>query len=177
MDPINREIRPILGAMVELVSPTTTYSFEDKMQIQIYLSQILMAFNRLIPTKTASTNANQSRYAKIIAETLKSTLNEAILHPIDETSIQISIADLMSSIGISEGYGNRLFKEAYGFSPQQYLSTLKLKLAKKMLLKPQFSVSEIAQTLGYQNASHFSRQFKRWTAMSPKTYRQIVAKN
>lgn len=177
MDPINRKIRPILGAMVELVSPTTTYSFDDKMQIQIYLSQILMAFNRLIPTKTASTNANQSRYAKIIAETLKSTLNEAILHPIDETSIQISIADLMSSIGISEGYGNRLFKEAYGFSPQQYLSTLKLKWAKKMLLKPQFSVSEIAQTLGYQNASHFSRQFKRWTAMSPKTYRQIVAKN
>lgn len=177
MDPVNRKIRPILGAMVELVSPTTTYSFDDKMQIQIYLSQILMVFNRLIPTKTASTNANQSRYAKIIAETLKSTLNEAILHPIDETSIQISIADLMSSIGISEGYGNRLFKEAYGFSPQQYLSTLKLKWAKKMLLKPQFSVSEIAQTLGYQNASHFSRQFKRWTAMSPKTYRQIVAKN
>ncbi|RMW42371.1 AraC family transcriptional regulator [Lactiplantibacillus pentosus] len=176
-DKINQKIRPILVAMVNLVSPSATYSFNDKMQIQIYLSQLLMVLNQLIPTKTASTNANQSRYAKIIAETLKSTLNEAVLHPIDESSIQISIADLMATIGISEGYGNRLFKEAYGFSPQQYLSTLKLKWAKKMLLKPQFSVGEIAQTLGYQNASHFSRQFKRWTSMSPKTYRQIVAKN
>jgi len=173
---LNRDICPILHELIALVSLSADYSFKDKMQIQIYLSQILMIFSELIPAKSAATNANQSRYAKIIAESLKSTLNDAILHPVDGDTEPISIADLMASIGISEGYGNRVFKDAYGFSPQKYLSELKLKWAKKMLLKPQFRVAEIAATLGYQNASHFSRQFKRWTKMSPKTYRQIVAK-
>lgn len=173
---LNDEIRPMLTNMIDLVSLTANYSFEDKMKIQIYLSRILMTLNQLIPEKTTATNANQSRYAKIIAETLKSTLNDAILHPVEDTT-QISIADLMASIGISEGYGNRVFKDVYGFSPQKYLSDLKLKWAKKMLLKPQFTVAEIALALGYQNASHFSRQFKRWTKMSPKTYRQITARS
>ncbi|WP_143875836.1 helix-turn-helix domain-containing protein, partial [Oenococcus oeni] len=52
-----------------------------------------------------------------------------------------------------------------------YLSKLKLKWAQQMLAKPQYNIDEIALVLGYSDSTHFSRQFKRWTGLSPKKYR------
>ncbi|MCF2940006.1 helix-turn-helix domain-containing protein [Paenibacillus alkaliterrae] len=59
-------------------------------------------------------------------------------------------------------------------SPRRYLSELKLHEAKELIQQPGLSLKEIASQLGYEELSNFSRQFKRWTNMSPLQYRRSL---
>jgi AraC-like DNA-binding protein len=44
-------------------------------------------------------------------------------------------------------------------------------VAARLLLDPARSVGEVASAVGYQDVSSFTRMFKRWTGLSPRTYR------
>ncbi|HET6331601.1 MAG TPA: AraC family transcriptional regulator ligand-binding domain-containing protein [Polyangiales bacterium] len=44
-------------------------------------------------------------------------------------------------------------------------------VAARLLLDPAHSVGEVANAVGYQDVSSFTRMFKRWTGLSPRTYR------
>lgn len=178
---INQEITPIIKDMNRMIS-SRVYSFEDKMNLQIYLSKMLLTFNCLINKRSDIASSNQSKYAKTISEMIKNEFNDHVLYfaarslgGSDNQKIQIpempTIKHIMEATGISVGYGNRVFRSVYGFSPSEYLSKLKLKWAQQMLAKPQYNVDEIALVLGYSDSTHFSRQFKRWTGLSPKKYR------
>jgi AraC-like DNA-binding protein len=35
------------------------------------------------------------------------------------------------------------------------------------------TIAEIAEIIGYQNAAHFTRQFKKWANISPNKYRKL----
>lgn len=176
---INPKIIPILDNMNTLITNNGIYSFEDKMLLQIYLSKFLLVLNSLAKSSSNKTSSNKSKYAKLISEKIKSDLNEYVLYftnpEFTTDNIKIpnppKVTNIIESLRISPGYGNRLFKDVYGMSPREYMSKLKIKWAKKMLAKPQFTISEIALALGYQNPTHFSRQFKRWTGSAPKRYR------
>lgn len=178
-NPINSQITPILDNMNTLITKNGLYSFEDKMLLQIYLSRFLLVLNSLAKLSSNNTDSNKSKYAKLISEKIKSDLNEYVLYftnpnfPNKNSKIPDppKVTNIIDTLRISTGYGNRLFKDVYGISPREYMSKLKIKWAQQMLAKPQFTIAEIALALGYQNPTHFSRQFKRWTGASPKKYR------
>jgi AraC-like DNA-binding protein len=44
-------------------------------------------------------------------------------------------------------------------------------VAAQLLLDPARSIGEVANAVGYQDVSSFTRMFKRWTGVSPRTYR------
>ncbi|MGL2218221.1 AraC family transcriptional regulator [Oenococcus oeni] len=178
---VNQEITPIIEDMNKMIS-SKVYSFEDKMNLQIYLSKMLLKFNSLINKQPTVIGSSQSKYAKTISEMIKNEFNDHVLYfatrflngP-DNQKIQVpempTIKHIMEATGISVGYGNRVFRSVYCLSPCDYLSKLKLKWAQQMLAKPQYNIDEIALVLGYSDSTHFSRQFKRWTGVSPKKYR------
>ncbi|MUT67424.1 AraC family transcriptional regulator [Paenibacillus sp. NEAU-GSW1] len=85
-----------------------------------------------------------------------------------------TVERIAGRLGFSTAYCNRLFHEAFGLSPRQYLSQVKLQLAKRWLLDLSISVSDIALRLGYRDIAHFSRQFKRWSGVSPSDYRKSL---
>jgi len=64
----------------------------------------------------------------------------------------------------------------YGIPPRQYRSRLKLRRAHLLLLDSGLSVQQVADAMGYGEVSHFSRQFKRWSGLSPQAYRQQQAR-
>jgi AraC-like DNA-binding protein len=45
-------------------------------------------------------------------------------------------------------------------------------VAARLLLDPARSICEIANAVGYEDVSSFTRMFKRWTGLSPRTYRE-----
>uniref|UniRef100_UPI00403F3826 helix-turn-helix domain-containing protein n=1 Tax=Paenibacillus sp. FSL R7-0163 TaxID=2954530 RepID=UPI00403F3826 len=59
----------------------------------------------------------------------------------------------------------------YKISPRQYITNLRLKKSKHLLLHTDLKIQMISEQLGFASQSHFSRQFKRWTGVSPLNYR------
>ncbi|MBO6129158.1 MAG: helix-turn-helix transcriptional regulator [Pseudobutyrivibrio sp.] len=74
-------------------------------------------------------------------------------------------------IGFSESHFMRFFKEAFGVSFVTYLNDYRLSMAARMLLSTEESVLEISQQVGFENLSHFNRQFKRKYGKTPREYR------
>jgi len=66
----------------------------------------------------------------------------------------------------------RLFKNAFGMSPNQYLTTVRLSSAKKQLAgnKP---VTEVCFAVGFSSVSSFTHLFKKHVGKSPKEF-QII---
>jgi AraC-like DNA-binding protein len=83
------------------------------------------------------------------------------------------VEEIAAELGYSPAYCNRIFQKIYGVSPRQYLSGLITRQAKLLLMDHQLSVEDIARRLSYREVSQFSKQFKRWTGLSPVGYRRL----
>lgn len=66
----------------------------------------------------------------------------------------------------------RLFKEAFGITPHQYMTDMRVNEAKKLLLKNELTISQICYQVGFSSLSSFSLLFKERTGISPSKFRQ-----
>ena len=79
---------------------------------------------------------------------------------------------MAEQISFSESRFYSIYKEVFGITPLADLIKARVNSAENMLLFGQKSVAEIASELGYQNTTHFIRQFKKFTGLSPALYRK-----
>jgi transcriptional regulator GlxA family with amidase domain len=74
--------------------------------------------------------------------------------------------------GLAERSFKRRFVKATGLAPLEYVHTLRLEEAKQMLEGGAESVESIANQVGYEDASFFSRLFRRRVGITPAEYRK-----
>ncbi|MFC0562192.1 helix-turn-helix domain-containing protein [Halalkalibacter alkalisediminis] len=86
---------------------------------------------------------------------------------VTETHTLTSVSD---HFDLNASYLSRLFKQSTGKSFVQYLTELKIQVAKQMLIETNLSVSEVATHVGYTERT-FSRAFKKITNTTPANYR------
>lgn len=79
----------------------------------------------------------------------------------------IDTASLAERCHISPSCFRRLFRDYTGMAPLEYVNHLKIKQAQKMLQSGALTVAETAESLGYADASYFSRFYKKITGHSP----------
>lgn len=84
----------------------------------------------------------------------------------------IKILDLARHIGLERSYLYRLFVEAYGLSPKEYLTHYRLQKAKALLEDSRMPIEEIAYSVGFGNNTLFYRHFSDAFDTTPKKYRQ-----
>ncbi|MBN8202180.1 helix-turn-helix domain-containing protein [Bacillus sp. NTK034] len=68
-------------------------------------------------------------------------------------------------------YYSAWFKKKTGKSPKGYISDLRLKEAKHLLMSTSWSMSVISGELGFENSSSFTRWFTRSEGIAPQKYR------
>ena len=90
-----------------------------------------------------------------------------------DTNIErnFTVADLAAVACMSPAHFARCFKATAGRSPHQFVSLMRLELAKRMFADPHQSVSDIAVSTGFSSQSNFSRAFRDATGMTPSAYR------
>jgi AraC-like DNA-binding protein len=83
-----------------------------------------------------------------------------------------NVADLAGELEVSPEHLSRVFRRETGTTPLSYLTREKMRRACELLSDGNLSCKEICARMGYDNASHFARTFRRVTGMAPAEFRR-----
>jgi two-component system, response regulator YesN len=83
----------------------------------------------------------------------------------------ICISGLAQELGYSPNHVGAAFKKETGQTIHDFWHTVRIEKAKTLLKKKNLLISEAAVRVGYNDQYYFSNVFKRYTGVSPKTYR------
>lgn len=84
----------------------------------------------------------------------------------------ISIQELADFIGLSRSHLFRLFQDKYAMSPKKFLQNYRMSRAGNLLQGSDFSIAEVAERVGYDDAFQFSKLFNKYHNLSPTDFRQ-----
>lgn len=97
--------------------------------------------------------------------------------PIDSPNVAIEKTapkDFANALGVHVNYLNALVKQETGKTTSEIIGDRILLEAINLLKHSNWSISEIAECLGYDYAQHFHHFFKKRTGVSPKSYRDDI---
>lgn len=84
-----------------------------------------------------------------------------------------SIEELAHKVGMSRSSFANRFRSLVGETPMQYLTRWRMHRAAHYLRTEGLTVSQVAERVGYESNSTFSKTFKRYTGISPGEYRRL----
>lgn len=153
------------SVITELGQYATKTSFSEKLR-QVELSLLLM---RKAVDYVGATHDTYSvpacSFLNSNTERDKVLLAREILE--EEFEQMVSIKELSRRVAINECYLKKGFKAMFGRTINEYQQQLRIAKAKRLLQTDGYTVSEVANTLGYSSISHFSTAFKKATNMKP----------
>ena len=112
-----------------------------------------------------ASNPAESRGSHALVEQARRILQERVEEVVD-------LRELAGSLGVSYHYFRELFKRETGVAPYQYHLARRLERAQTLLARTAMTVREIAATLRFHDAYHFSRLFKAKTGHCPTEWRR-----
>lgn len=83
----------------------------------------------------------------------------------------MSVGDLAARINLSPSRFRALFTTSTGLGPAQYLQWLRLRRARLLLERTFLTVKEVMALVGYNDPSHFTRDFRRLHGDPPSSFR------
>lgn len=87
--------------------------------------------------------------------------------------MDLSLDDVAGAVFLSSGYLSIIFKEETGYTVMEYLTKIRMKKAKELVLQtPALKIKDISEQLGYNNVQSFIRYFKKHYGESPAAYRK-----
>lgn len=85
----------------------------------------------------------------------------------------LSLNGVAARCNLSGNYFSAMFKREIGKSFVQYVTELRIDLAKELLINTDTYLYEIALQVGYNDITYFSKTFKRLTGFAPSSWRSV----
>lgn len=86
----------------------------------------------------------------------------------------ISVQMLSELAELSSFHFSRVFKQATGMTPLQFVTRERILLAQRLIRETSRSLIEIALEVGYTSPSHFAQVFRRTVGMAPTQFRNAL---
>ncbi len=108
----------------------------------------------------------------ILIEKIKNVIIEMV-HYSDEFP-KVNFSNYLSEkLGYDYTYLSNLFTEVKGTTIQEFIIMHKIEKAKELIMYNEMSIADIAYTLNYSSAAHFSTQFKKVTGLTPSFFKKL----
>lgn len=116
-------------------------------------------------------SSQSSASGKTILNYSPETYVEYALQYIEHHYNKITVNDITEYVGVNRSYLHSIFKKKLNMSPQEYLISYRLNIAKSMLLETNLSITDIALQTGYNDSSSLSKAFKKQYGFPPSSAR------
>lgn len=152
----------LTSSNISFSQPDTVVSIETsllELPVQLEIPKIVLADINSATDADADANIEFTDSIRQILKTYTQTKSISIEELADITDL--SVRTLQRRLKANDLQFNDLLKEA------------KFEHAKEKLYDRQMPIKEIAESLGYSDAAHFTRAFHQWCGMSPTKFRNI----
>jgi AraC-like DNA-binding protein len=102
------------------------------------------------------------------ADTRLSHIRRAMAWIRQHYSEHLSIDAMASVAGMSVSVFHRRFKSVTGVTPLQYQKNIRLHEARRRLITERAEAATVGYAVGYESASQFSREYKRFFGAPPR---------
>jgi AraC-like DNA-binding protein len=109
------------------------------------------------------------------AEVKDEELNLVVAYIHKRLSARLTNEELAGLASMSVRAFERRFSVAFGTSPQQYIRRLRVRLASQELANSARPLKEVAAAFGFADQSHFTREFRRETSLTPAEFRRRLS--
>jgi transcriptional regulator GlxA family with amidase domain len=87
--------------------------------------------------------------------------------------LPLTLDDLAGAAAMSPNHLLRTFRAAFGQTPHQYLTRLRLARARQLLVSTDLPVTEVCLAVGFESLGSFSTLFRREYGLAPSHLRQL----
>ncbi|GAB2028082.1 helix-turn-helix domain-containing protein [Lactovum odontotermitis] len=162
-------IKILEGNVFDLIEKMTI----EKLLFELVIS--LLGYVDKLSGEIDYKNSEEVLTARLIAETIRANFYHFITIAGKENRYLISLGYIAKQLYISESKMLKIFKKVYLMNPKKYLDKIRCDESRFLLCQPQLTIQKISEIIGYDNVSHFSRQFKSWCGLTPSEYRRYKA--
>jgi AraC family transcriptional regulator len=130
------------------------------------------AVSQLISLTLLRRFSTQEQLASIAEPTqTEESLKRAIGYINENLADPLSLKQIAAVAKMSPFYFARLFKQATGTTPNQYVTHRRMERAKQVLIEQDLNIAEVSQKVGIQSQSHFNKLFREYTGLTPKAFK------
>jgi len=88
---------------------------------------------------------------------------------------QITLDEISRECGMSKYHFTRTFKSVTGITFRKYHNKTRIEASKILFKKQELNITEICYAVGFNDASYFSRVFRKLEGISPALYKRKIA--
>lgn len=149
---------------------TETLSANHRYMLDLYRIQ---DFDALCVWLTHVTNALMDSIFKFTGCRHANVIHQSVQYLGAHFSEKITLEDMAGRVYLSPTYFSRLFKEETGEPFTGYLNRIRIERSKELLLHRNLRLTDIAQLVGFEDQSYFTKVFKKLVGMPPLRYRTV----
>jgi AraC family transcriptional regulator len=168
------ELVPRLGVQDPLIEQLAL-SVRELLEHQDSFSQMYVDYvARLLAAHLLRKHSSSAGSAAVpVGGLTRAQVERAIDYMESNLSEPLSLADVANASGLSPSHFARRFKSATGAPPHQYLMSMRVERAKRLLLQRE-PIAEIALECGFSHQEHLTRIFRRLTGVTPASFRRAA---
>lgn len=161
----------LIDSIIKAVGEQGDYSNSDMSEGNIFFEfinlkdkdELLLWYESFIG-KAVSAVSNRSSQESVLIEKIKNYINENIQEV-------LSLQDIANRFGMNSSYISRLFSEWTKTTITEYIASVKVEIAKKLLAQEGMKIKDVAKHLGYISDDYFIKVFKKYAGVTPNKYK------
>lgn len=153
------QLSALLRAVHEARGTTPAHDMAMTGQLYLFFSHLAKALHPAVPSPSFNRDVMQTAMRLI-----------AYSH-----AQPMGVAELADAIGLSRSQLYRIFIKETGLAPNALITQYRVNRACSLLRAQQLTVAQVAASVGFTDALHFSRVFKRLKGVSPSHFAQQAA--